>query len=55
MTYIRDPRNPRIWESDGNYNSKFMAKDGSLHNSSEEAIAHDKQKQTAQLEQEKQK
>jgi hypothetical protein len=41
MTYIRNPRERFVWESDGVYNGKYMADDGSLHNSHKEAVEHD--------------
>jgi len=40
MTYIRNPHNPFMWESDGEYNDKFRADDGTLHNSANDAVKH---------------
>jgi hypothetical protein len=42
MTYIRDPFHPMFWESDGMWNGKFMAKDGTLHDSIEEVWEYEK-------------
>lgn len=44
MTYIRNPRQPFVWESDGEYNGKFKSDDGTLHEFPEEADKHDRQK-----------
>ena len=45
MTYIRTGE--FIWESDGVYNGKFMAEDGSLHDSPDSVAAYEEQLQLA--------
>jgi hypothetical protein len=42
VTYIRNPRVPNVWESDGEYNGKYKAVDGSLHDSANEADKYDR-------------
>lgn len=44
MSYLRNPRIPYVWESDGEYNGKFRAADGTLHDSAEEADKHDERR-----------
>lgn len=44
MTYLRDPRNRLIWESDGDFKGKFAAEDGTLHDSPEEVEIYERQK-----------
>lgn len=46
MSYLRDPRYSGMWESDGEYNGKYKAADGTLHNSPEEADKHDMTERT---------
>lgn len=42
MTYLRNPRIPFLWESDGDYNGKYRADDGTLHDSARAADEHDR-------------
>lgn len=48
MTYIRNPRQPFMWESDGEYSGKFKSDDGTLHDSPKEADMHDLQRRSEQ-------
>lgn len=48
MTYIRNPRHPFVWESDGDEPwGKYKASDGTIHNSAAEADEHDKRRAAA--------
>jgi len=42
MSYLRNPRVPHMWESDGEYNGKYRAADGTLHDSAKAADRHDR-------------
>lgn len=42
MTYLRNPRCVYMWESDGDYNGKYKAQDGTLCDSAKEADARDR-------------
>jgi hypothetical protein len=42
MAYIRDPRYPLVWESDGGPPfGKYRANDGTIYDTPREAIKHD--------------
>lgn len=41
MTYLRNPREPFFWESDGDYNGLYKAQDGTLCESAKAADKHD--------------
>lgn len=43
------PCGTTCWESDGNYDGKYAAKDGSLHNSPEEATERNKAVEKASI------
>lgn len=45
MTYLRNPRWPLLWESDGDYNGKYMADDGSLHDDANEVLKYENEKE----------
>lgn len=45
MTYLRNPRIPSQWESDGDWSGKFKADDGTLHDTAKEADQHDAKRQ----------
>lgn len=45
MSYIRNPRVPNMWESDGDAPwCKYKAADGTMHDSPKEADKHDSDK-----------
>ena len=45
MSYLRNPRTPYLWESDGDAPwGKFKAADGTFHDTGNEADKHDKER-----------
>jgi len=42
VTYLRNPHDPYIWESEGVYDGKFVAKDGKLFDSAQEVFVYEK-------------
>jgi hypothetical protein len=44
MTNIRNPRYPLLWESDGEYNGKYMAEDGTLHDDANAVLKYEKER-----------
>lgn len=49
MSYIRNPRDPNIWESDGHYSAGYRADDGTLLHSPYEVYAYERGKQAGLL------
>jgi len=47
MTYIRNPRDRFWWESDGHYDGKFKADDGTLHDSPDEVVRYEERQAEA--------
>jgi hypothetical protein len=47
MTYIRNPRAPLLWESDGEYTGKFLADDGTLHDEANDVLKYERERDAA--------